>query len=255
MGIDIKISPSQDAIGKHAAKRIKQLLELKPDAVIGMATGSTPEPMYAELVRMHKEEGLDFSRATFFNLDEYAGLRPDHPESYHAYMQTHLYDHINADPAKIHILDGKAKRLGNEVLTFEAKIKAAGGIDLQILGIGTNGHIGFCEPGTSFNSRTHVVKLAQSTRQDNARFFGGKVSKTPEYALTMGIQTIMDAKRIILLANGEGKAAAIRSAAQGPVSPNTPASILQEHDNVTFMLDPAAAQSLDRSVTRGTRRP
>lgn len=239
---------SQDAICKRAAHEIAALLRAKPDAVIGMATGGTPEPMYAELVRMHKEEGLDFSKATFFNLDEYVGLPHDHPQSYHAYMHKHLYSHVNADPCKINILNGLAEDKDHECRAFEAKIKDAGGIDLQILGIGENGHIGFCEPGTPFDSKTHCVTLTDSTRKANARYFDDDINKVPTHALTMGLDTIMQAKRVILLANGEKKAQAIGKALNEPKTDRLPASILQDHPNATFMVDNAAARDIQAKI-------
>ncbi len=244
MALDYDICTTQDALCKRAAQEIAALLRRKPEAVIGMATGGTPEPMYAELVRMHKEEGLDFSKATFFNLDEYVGLPHNHPESYHAYMQKHLFSHVNADPKKINILNGMADDTDHECRAFEAKIKAAGGIDLQILGIGENGHIGFCEPGTAFDSKTHCVTLTDSTREANARYFNDDINQVPTHALSMGLDTIMDAKRVILLANGAKKVEAIIKALTEPKTDRLPASVLQDHPNALFLIDQVIGKSL-----------
>jgi glucosamine-6-phosphate deaminase len=244
------ISLTYDSMSKKAAQEIAKLLREKPDAVLGLATGSTPIGMYEELVRMHREEGLDFSKATFFNLDEYVNLPKDHPESYYSFMQQHLFSKINANPSRIHIPNGNAPDLDKECLDYEAKIKAAGGIDLQVLGIGGNGHIGFSEPGTPFSLRTHKTTLTEQTRKDNARFFDGDINKVPTHALSMGPATIMDAKRVILLANKESKLDAVHKSMTGPVTEEVPASILQRHPNVTFYLDKTATKGFDKAVEK-----
>lgn len=229
-------------MSKKAAQEVASLLRKKPDAVIGLATGSTPIGMYKELVRMHREEGLDFSKATFFNLDEYMGIPKDHPQSYHHFMREHLFAHVNADPARIHIPNGMTTDIAQECASYDQKIRDAGGIDLQVLGIGANGHIGFNEPGTAFGLGTHMVELSEQTRRDNARFFEGDISKVPTHAITMGPDTIMKAKRVLLLASGEAKEVTVDNAFNGKVTEALPASILQNHPDTTFYLDAKATK-------------
>jgi glucosamine-6-phosphate deaminase len=247
------ISANYNAMSKKAALEVANLLTEKPDAVIGLATGSTPIGLYKELVRMYQEEGLDFSKATFFNLDEYVGLEKEHPQSYYSFMQEHLFKHINADADKIHIPNGNAEDLEAECARYEQLIKAAGGIDLQVLGIGANGHIGFCEPETDFDLSTHVTELTEETRKDNARFFDDDIDKVPVQAITMGPATIMSAKRIILLANNTEKTNKTKAVVQSivdEVTPQVPASILQQHPNVAFYLDWSIGWQLDGAIKR-----
>ncbi|RLI23840.1 glucosamine-6-phosphate deaminase, partial [Candidatus Bathyarchaeota archaeon] len=191
----------------------------------------------------HREEGLSFSRVTTFNLDEYVGLPPDHPQSYHYYMFHNLFDHVDVRRENVHIPDGMAENLDEECRRYEEAIKEAGGIDLQLLGIGRNGHIGFNEPGSPFDSRTRVVKLSEQTRKDNARFFNS-IDEVPTHAITMGIGTIMEARRIILIASGEAKAEAIAKAVKGPKTVDVPASALQDHPDCLFIIDKEAASLL-----------
>jgi glucosamine-6-phosphate deaminase len=193
---------------------------------------------------MHREEGLDFSRVTTFNLDEYSGLGADHPCSFHTFMHRHLFDHINIDASRIHIPDGLAADPVSHAQGYEHSIRSAGGIDLQILGIGHNGHIAFNEPGSAADSRTRLVHLTHDTIEKNSRFFDS-IDDVPRTALTMGIGTILDAKRILLLAMGPGKAEAVCRAIQGERSVNNPASLLQTHHDVTYILDQSAAALLD----------
>jgi len=243
----VNISLSYEGMGKRAAQEIATLLRDKPDAVIGLATGNTPKSMYRELIRMHNDPDikLDFSKATFFNLDEYVGLPHDHLQSYHHYMNEQLFDYINVDRGKIHIPDGTAKNIDEECRRYEKAIRDAGGIDLQVLGIGPNGHIGFSEPGTPFDRETHKTVLTQETREANAPNFGS-IDLVPHEAITMGPKTIMDAKKIILLANGEGKMEPVYKALKGEVTEEVPASILQLHKDVTFYLDRKAAKDFDK---------
>jgi glucosamine-6-phosphate deaminase len=234
-----------DEMSKEAAKIIAKQIRQKPDSVIGFATGGTPVGTYKELIRMHKEEGLDFSKITTFNLDEYYGLGPDHPQSYYYYMFENLFNHVNVDPKKIHIPDGLAKDVKAFCEEYEEKIKKAGGIDLQILGIGRDGHIAFNEPGSSLASRTRLVALAEETIKDNARFFE-KEEDVPRYAISMGVGTILEAKKLLLLANGESKADAVAAFIEGPVTSQITSSALQLHPDVTVIIDEAAASKLKR---------
>jgi len=243
MPIKVIITRDYDEMSRLAAKMIADAIKAKPNIVLGLATGGTPEGCYKELVRMHKEEGLDFSQVVTFNLDEYVGLPPDHPQSYHYYMDVHLFNHVNIKRENIHIPDGMAKDLEKHCQEYEEMIKKAGGIDLQLLGIGRNGHIGFNEPGSPFDSRTRVVELTETTRRDNARFFKS-IDEVPTHAVTMGLATIMEAKKIILLASGENKADAIAKAVEGPKTTMVPASILQDHPDCTFIIDKEAASKL-----------
>ena len=218
--------------------------------VLGLATGSTPLSFYAELVRMHREEGLSFSQVTTFNLDEYYPLPPTHPQSYRRFMQVNLFDHIDIPPAQTHVPDGTVAvgDVDRSCREYEERIRAAGGIDFQILGIGRTGHIGFNEPGSSRRSRTRLVTLDPLTRRDAAADFGGE-ENTPRYAITMGVRTILEARRVILMAWGQHKAEIVRAAVEGPVTEHVTASFLQEHDQVEYVLDHVAASALTRFRT------
>jgi glucosamine-6-phosphate deaminase len=244
----MKNSSTAREMEQDIAQQIASLLQKNAKAVLGLATGGTPLPIYKELVRLHREEGLDFSQATFFNLDEYVGLPPEHPCSYHSYMKEHLYSHINANPKNIHIPNGMASDIGMECSAYEALIAASSGIDLQILGIGENGHIGFNEPGTPFSSRTHLVDLVEKTRNANARFFSS-LADVPRQAISMGISTILEAKRIILIANGETKRAAVNGLLYAPISPDMPATALRLHKDVTLVVDGIAFGLRDKFVS------
>ncbi|MBV8378675.1 MAG: glucosamine-6-phosphate deaminase [Verrucomicrobia bacterium] len=216
-------------------------------AVLGLATGSTPVKLYRELIRLHRDEGLSFSNVVTFNLDEYYGLPPHHPESYRHFMEVQLFDHVDISPENIHVPDGLISR--SEVFgycqEYERKILATGGIDVQILGIGRTGHIGFNEPGSGVDSRTRMVALDRLTRRDAARDFRGE-ENVPAYAITMGVGTILEAKELALLAWGESKAAIVREAIEGPQIDTVPASFLQRHPNCQCYLDEAAARELTR---------
>jgi glucosamine-6-phosphate deaminase len=218
--------------------------------VLGLATGSTPVSLYAELVRLHREERLSFANVITFNLDEYRGLPADHPQSYHHFMRVHLFDHVDLPDDGIHLPDGTvpAAEVDAHCRAYEEKIHAAGGIDFQILGIGRTGHIGFNEPGSARRSRTRMVTLDPLTRRDAAGDFGGE-EHTPRYAITMGVRTILEARRIALMAWGQHKAGIVRAAIEGELTPQVTASFLQEHDQAQFVLDQAAAGALTRYRT------
>lgn len=237
-------------LSRDAARRVADLVRRKPDCVLGLATGSTPLAMYAELIRMHREEGLDFSKVVTFNLDEYVGLFPTHEQSYFYFMWKNLFEHINVDPPHVHILNGTCENVAEQCDWYEAKIKEFGGIDLQILGIGANGHIGFNEPGSSLGSRTRIKTLKETTRRANARFFAS-LDEVPKYALTMGIGTIMEAHGLLLMASGSDKADAIRETVEGPITAQYPATIVQMHRFATILVDREAAARLqgDYSVS------
>lgn len=227
-----------------AARVVARLVREKPNAVIGLATGSTPLALYKELIRFHKEEGLDFSEVTTFNLDEYIGLPADHEQSYRRFMNENLFEHINIKMENTHVPNGMAEDVPATCAAYEQEIIDAGGIDLQILGIGSTGHVGFNEPTSSFASRTRIKTLTQQTVADNARFFGGDESQVPHHCITMGIGTIMDARMNIMLAFGANKAEAVAATVEGPMSSMMPASILQEHSSAKLFIDEAAAADL-----------
>ncbi|MBO3753877.1 MAG: glucosamine-6-phosphate deaminase [Candidatus Brockarchaeota archaeon] len=239
------ITENYEEMSRRAAKIIAERIRRKPNSVLGLATGSTPLGTYKELIRMHREEGLDFSKVVTFNLDEYYGLAPTHPQSYHYFMFENLFNHININPRNVHIPDGLAKDIKAFCENYEEEIRRAGGIDLQLLGIGRDGHIAFNEPGASLMGRTTLVALAEETIKDNARFFKSE-AEVPRLAITMGCGTIMEARNIILLANGEGKADAIAATVEGPITSQITASILQMHPYVIVIVDEAAASKLRR---------
>ena len=237
------IKNNYEEMSNEATKIVADRLRKKPDLVLGLATGSTPLGLYKELIRMYKEEGLDFSKVTTFNLDEYVGLPPTHNQSYHYFMYENFFNHININPRYIHIPHGMAKDVDTFCDWYEKRIIECGGIDLQILGIGANGHIAFNEPGSSLGSRVRIKTLTEKTRNDNARFFAS-MDEVPKYAITMGIGTVMDSKEIILIANGEKKANAIKDAVEGPITGMCPATIVQMHRKVYVLLDKEAASKL-----------
>ncbi len=241
--MEIIITESYEELSRAAARQVARLLQARPNAVLGLATGSTPRGLYRELARMHREEGLDFSQVTTFNLDEYVGLPPDHLQSYHHFMWENLFRHVNVPPQNVHIPSGMVTDYGVYCRWYEERIAACGGIDLQVLGIGADGHIGFNEPSSSLGSRTRIKTLARQTLEDNARFFATR-EEVPVYAVTMGVGTILEARQIMLLANGEGKAAAVAGAVEGPVTSMNTASALQHHPHVTYYLDREAAAEL-----------
>src|SRR5919201_3289654 len=230
-------------LSQEAARLVADRLRRKPNLVLGLATGSTPLGLYKALIEKHKRDGLDFSKVTTFNLDEYIGLPPSHPQSYRYFMTESFFKHINLDPRHTHVPDGMAHDVEAQCEWYEQRIREVGGIDLQILGIGANGHIAFNEPGSSLGSRTRIKTLSERTVRDNARFFESS-QQVPKYAITMGIGTIMEARELLILASGEGKANAVKAAVEGPITATCPASICQMHRRAYFIIDEAARSKL-----------
>ncbi|NLZ66780.1 MAG: glucosamine-6-phosphate deaminase [Clostridiaceae bacterium] len=226
-------------IGLETARLIASVVRLKPEAVLGLATGSSPIGAYAELARMCAEENLDFSDVRTVNLDEYVGLDGSHPQSYRYFMHKYLFDKVNIDPKNTYVPDGFAEDPDEECDLYDELLESLGYADLQLLGIGVNGHIGFNEPADFFIPETHVVKIAESTIDANQRFFDTR-DEVPRYAITIGIKGILCAERIVLIASGRKKAEALKAACFGPVTPKMPASILQVHPNVTVIADDEA---------------
>jgi len=241
--MEIIINETYEGMSKAAAKVIASVLNSKPNAVLGMATGSTPLGVYHELVRMHQEEGLDFSQVTTFNLDEYVGLRGTHEQRYHYFMHENFFRHVNIPRQNIYIPSGTTDNYESFCQWYEHRIEEVGGIDVQILGIGSDGHIAFNEPTSSLGSRTRIKTLAKQTIDDNARFFANP-DEVPIYAITMGVGTIMEARKIILLANGKKKAGAVAAAVEGPVTSMITASALQLHPEVLVFIDKDASGKL-----------
>jgi glucosamine-6-phosphate deaminase len=241
--MEIIIQPDAESATAIATRIIARLLREKPNAVLGLATGSTPLLLYRALGRMK----LDWRRVTTFNLDEYVGLPKNHPQSYHHFMRENLFRHVNISPKNTHIPDSMTKDVAKSCAQYERRIADAGGIDLQVLGIGTDGHIGFNEPTSSLASRTRIKTLTPQTRKDNARFFGS-ADKVPHHVITMGLGTIMEARQCLMLAFGSKKARAIAATVEGPLTADVPASILQTHPNVKVFLDRGAAAKLKRAA-------
>ena len=234
------IIDSAQNIAAMAAQQYVALLKRKPNAILGGATGSTPLGLYAELVRLNKAGEISFKDASSFNLDEYVGLDGTHDQSYRYFMDHNLFDHIDIDKSRTRVPSGIDV---SDPAAYDKEIEAAGGVDLQLLGIGNNGHIGFNEPGTPFGSLTHIVELTESTREANKRFFKS-IDEVPTHAVTMGVKTVMQARSIILMAIGPAKAPIMKEMLQGPVTENVPASVLQLHPNVTVYMDYEAAKLL-----------
>ena len=241
----VVILKTAEEVSRRAAELFAALLKRRPGAVLGLATGSTPLATYQRLIELQRTGQISFAGATSFNLDEYVGLAPDHPQSYHYFMHTNLFSHVDFNVARCHVPSGLAEDYFEYGRQYEQAIQTAGGIDLQLLGIGSDGHIAFNEPGSSLASRTRLKALTEETRRDNARFFSS-MDEVPKLAVTMGVGTIMEARRIVLLATGGGKAAAVQQFIEGPVSSQITASALQYHPSVTVFLDEAAAQKLER---------
>jgi len=239
----VRIVSDADMMSRHAAALIADVVRRKPQAVLGLATGSTPIGTYRHLIRMAREENIDFSRVTTFNLDEYEGLPADHSQSYHRFMREQLFDALGLRPDQTHLLAGMAADPVAECLRFESLIRESGGIDLQLLGIGSDGHIAFCEPGCSLAGRTSVVLLHTQTIADNARFFDS-AAEVPRRALSMGIGTILEARCCLILASGSKKAEPWAGMLEGPVTNRNPASALQLHPWVVAICDEAAASLL-----------
>ncbi|MFT5121609.1 MAG: glucosamine-6-phosphate deaminase [Kiritimatiellia bacterium] len=241
--MEIIIHQTAEEVAARAADFIASQLKRKSDSVLGLATGSTPVSTYAELIRRNQAGDLSFAKVTTFNLDEYVGLPPEHPQSYRSFMNQHLFKQVDIDVTRTHIPDGNAENPIEVGPAYEAMIKAAGGIDLQILGIGTDGHIAFNEPTSSLGSRTRIKTLTEQTYTDNSRFFEAGEFQ-PRLAITMGIKTILEARRILLLATGAAKAQAIADMVEGPIAAICPASVLQMHEKTTVIIDEAAASKL-----------
>ena len=237
----VSIFHDSSAVSRELARRVVRAIQENPRIVLGLPTGRTPLQLYAELRRLHAAGEVDFSAVTTFNLDEFFGLPPEHPGSYRSFMRRYLFDHVNIDPARIHFLNGVASDADAECERYEQEIEAAGGIDLQIVGIGTNGHIGFNEPAQELEGRTHRVTLKPETRRSNAALFDGDPAKVPSEALSMGMGTILQARNVVLLAIGEQKAGCVERVVRGPITTLLPASFLQLHRHAELMLDEAAA--------------
>ncbi|HKW40042.1 MAG TPA: glucosamine-6-phosphate deaminase [Gemmatimonadales bacterium] len=241
--MEVIIQKNYQQMSKVAAQIVVEVLNTKPNAVLGMATGSTPLGLYQELVRLHKEEQLDFSRVTTFNLDEYVGLPANHPQSYHYFMHEHFFRHVNIPAQNINIPSGTTSNYPAFCQWYEKRIAECGGIDVQILGIGSDGHIAFNEPTSSLSSRTRLKTLSKQTIDDNARFFERR-EDVPVYAITMGVGTILDARKLVLVASGNGKAKAIAQAVEGPVTSMVTASAIQLHRDAVVIVDAQAAAEM-----------
>ena len=229
-----------DAVSKEAFEVMKEVVTGKEDAVLGLATGSSPIGLYENMIQDHKENGTSYAKCQSFNLDEYVGIDRNHPESYWTFMHKNLFHGIDLPEDKVHVPYGNTKE---DCEAYEKAMENVS-VDIQVLGIGANGHIGFNEPGTPFNEETHIVELTEKTRSDNARFFDNDINQVPTHAITMGIATIMKAKKILLVATGANKADAVAAMVNGPVDPVCPASVLQNHADVVVIVDEAAAAKL-----------
>lgn len=239
---EIVIVETPDEAGELVAGHIVGLVKSQPSMVLGVATGSTPLPVYQALHR-HAQAGTDFTQMRAFALDEYVGIPVDHPESYHSVIHREVTVPLGLDPANVHVPDGNPEEIQTAGVRYEEAINAAGGVEVQLLGIGTTGHLGFNEPGSSFGSRTRIKSLTHQTRMDNARFFDS-IDDVPVHCITQGLGTIMRARHLVLLAFGEGKAQAIAAAVEGPMSASMPGSMIQLHRHVTVVVDRAAASQL-----------
>jgi glucosamine-6-phosphate deaminase len=240
--VEVVIVASAQAGGELGARLVLAMAARHGDLVLGLATGDSPLPLY-ESLRRAIASGTDFSAVRGFALDEYVGLPPDHPASYHSVIRREVVEPLGLDPSRVHVPNGMADDIPTACAAYEEAIRGAGGVDVQILGIGTDGHIGFNEPSSSLTSRTRIKTLTRQTRQDNARFFGS-IEDVPRHCITQGLGTIMDARRLLLLVSGAGKAEAVAAAVEGPVSASCPASVLQLHEHATVIVDEAAASLL-----------
>jgi glucosamine-6-phosphate deaminase len=241
------IFPDTSSIAEYVSMVLINKIKSTPGVILGAATGGTMEPIYARFVQQVQEQQLDLSQLISFNLDEYVGLDADHPKSYAAYMRQHLFQHVGFDESRHHLPDGQARNLEEHCLEYAAKMQRLGGIDLQLLGVGSNGHIGFNEPGTAFDSRCHVVELSERTRIDNSRFFDENAI-VPASAITMGMQDIMDAREILLIATGQSKAPILAEYHRNDVTEAIPFTVLKRHPQAKIILDEAAASLLPDSV-------
>lgn len=243
--MEVIIKENYEEMSKEAAEIIRDAIHLKPNLVLGLATGSTPIGTYKELIRMYEAGELDFSKVVTFNLDEYVGLPPTHDQSYHYFMHENLFNHININPANVHVPSGVVGDFSSYCQWYEDEIAKAGGVDVQVLGIGSDGHIGFNEPGSSLASRTRIVTLTEETIRDNSRFFES-MDDVPKFAITMGVGTILEAGLCLLLANGEKKADPVAALVEGPITSQVTASALQMHPNAIVIIDEDAASELKR---------
>ena len=241
--MELIVASSYEEMSRLAADMLSGIVSAKPNCVLGLATGTTPIGLYADLVSDYEAGKISFAGVTTFNLDEYRGLDGDHPQSYRYFMRHNLFDHVDIDLGRTHTPDVACADEKEASDAYERAIGEAGGVDIQLLGIGHNGHIGFNEPGEEFSKVTHTVKLTSTTRYANSRLFDS-IDEVPTEARTMGIGTIMRARKILLVANGEGKARIVKEAIEGPVTPKVPASILQFHPDVTVIVDPQAGTLL-----------
>ncbi len=247
-GLSIRLFNSAAVAARTLARDVARELSVKPPLVLGLPTGRTPVPLYAELAALHGRGRVDFSQATTFNLDEFVGIPAGDARSYRAFMQRHLFDHVNLSPRRINFLNGVADDTVAECLRYERRIVRAGGLDLLILGLGENGHIGFNEPGRTLTAGTHRTRLTAATRRANVEIFGGRLRDVPREALSMGMGTILRARRIVLLATGASKARTVKRLVCGPISSGLPASFLQLHGAVEVWVDTAAGAALSASV-------
>lgn len=239
------ITKNYEELSKVAAEELVKEITAKPNAIIGLATGGSPVGMYKEVIKMYNEGKVDFSQVTSVNLDEYVGLSGDHEQSYRYFMNTNLFNHINIDKSKTYVPNGLAENIEEECKNYDAHIEELGGIDVQLLGIGTNGHIAFNEPDEYLVAGTHLTGLTESTIKSNSIYFENE-DEMPKTALTMGLGKIMNAKKIILIASGEGKAEAVKGMMNGKITSYMPASMLQMHRDVVVVVDEAAAKLLDK---------
>ncbi len=236
----ISVCENYDELSNKAFEVIKEQVVAKPDSVLGLATGSSPVGMYKDMIKDHKENGTSYKDVVTYNLDEYVGIDRNDPQSYYTFMNENLFSEIDIDPKNTHVPYGNTKE---DCEKYEDSVN---GVDIQVLGIGQNGHIGFNEPGTPFDEPTHIVDLTENTREANARFFDNDINKVPAQAITQGIGTIMKAKKILLVANGANKADAVKAMIEGPVSVECPASVLQNHPDVVVVIDKEAASKLSK---------
>jgi glucosamine-6-phosphate deaminase len=240
----LRVFRSADAVARVFARDVARRIRRNPSLVLGLATGRTPVPLYAELVRLHRASRVDFAQVRTFNLDEFLGLPTRDPHSYRSFMRRHLFAHVNLPRRNIQFLNGSTRDVDRECVRYERAIRRAGGLDLQILGLGANGHIGFNEPGDALNAHTHRTRLRVATRRANAPLFDGRLNAVPREALSMGMATILYSRRIVLLATGAEKARCVERMLRGPVTPRLPASFLQLHRGAEVWLDRAAASRL-----------
>lgn len=234
-----------EELSKVAAKEFSKIIKEKENAVLGLATGGSPVGMYKELIRMYEQKELNFSKITTVNLDEYIGLNPEHNQSYRYFMNNNLFNHINIDKSNTFVPNGLAEDLEAQCKEYDQKIVELGGIDIQLLGVGNNGHIAFNEPNSELSSGTHIISLTDNTIEANARFFDN-IDDVPRKAITMGVGGIMKAKKIILIASGESKAEAIKGIFSGKITTANPATMLQMHRDVTIIVDEAAAKLINK---------